>query len=87
MEQRVTVSRRGSITIPKKMREILGFQRGNILLIKQTQGGLLLTPAEAFPVEIYTDERIAEFKKEELDLTKALKLRMPTKYPHTNKMP
>lgn len=73
MEVRVTVGKRGVITIPAKLREASGVEVNDQLIMENTPEGLLLRPTVNIPVEIYTDERIAEFKREEEELAKLLK--------------
>ena len=34
---------------------------GSLVIAEEREGGILLRPAKALPVEIYTPERIAEF--------------------------
>lgn len=43
------------------LRRKLGLRRGDVLAVRLTGGSILLTPAVVNPVELYTDERIAEF--------------------------
>lgn len=57
----VQINQRGTFTIPKELREKYGLDRQAIL--EETPDGLILRPAATYPVEIYTDERLAEFKR------------------------
>lgn len=61
MKERVTMNKRGTITIPSKLREEFGLKPNDELIIEGTQDGLLLRPSVAVPIELYTDDRIAEF--------------------------
>lgn len=64
----LTVTDRGTVTLPAKLRRELGIQ-GNDLLIAETTGdGVLLRPAVTLPVEIYDSQRISEFSAAEDDL-------------------
>lgn len=65
MVSKVTINERGVITIPAPLRRALGLKADDELLIEATPQGLLLRPSVTMPVEIYTDERIAEFTREE----------------------
>lgn len=56
----VQINSRGTLTIPKDLREKFGL--GAQVILDETPGGLVLRPAATYPVEIYTDERIAEFR-------------------------
>jgi AbrB family looped-hinge helix DNA binding protein len=65
MQDRVTIGRRGAITIPARLREAYGLKPNDELIIEPSDGGLLLRPVTGEPVEIYTEERIAEFASDE----------------------
>ncbi|TVR71300.1 MAG: AbrB/MazE/SpoVT family DNA-binding domain-containing protein [Spirochaetaceae bacterium] len=68
MKMTLTVTDRGTVTLPAKLRRELGI-RGNDLLIAETTGdGVLLRPAVTLPVEIYDAERVAEFAAAEGEL-------------------
>lgn len=72
MRSTVTINQRGVITIPARMRESLGLKANDELIIENTQQGLLLRPAVTVPIEVYTEQRIAEFAKDEDALGKVL---------------
>ncbi len=55
------VSGRGTVTLPADLRRKLGLRRGDVLGVRLTGGSIVLTPAVVTSVELYTDERIAEF--------------------------
>lgn len=57
----VQINQRGTLTIPKELREKYGLSRQAIL--EETSDGLVLRPAATYPVEIYTTERLAEFQR------------------------
>ncbi len=56
----VQINTRGTLTIPKELREKFGLS--NFAILEETAGGLVMRPAAAYPVEIYTNERKAEFR-------------------------
>jgi AbrB family looped-hinge helix DNA binding protein len=62
MDTLITVNQRGALTLPKEIREQAGIPNGGPVRIQMTSEGVLLTPVVAYPVEIYTPERIAEFR-------------------------
>ena len=62
MDTVITVNQRGALTLPKDIREQAGIPHGGPVRIQMTSEGVLLTPVVAYPVEIYTPERIAEFR-------------------------
>ena len=65
MQDRVTMSSSGVITIPNRMREASGLKADDQLIIEDTPQGLLIRPAVSEPIELYTDERIAEFTRDD----------------------
>ena len=69
MKATLTISGRGLIALPAKMREAAGLRPQDNLIAETTPEGILLRPAVTVPIEIYTDERIAEFDEAEADLT------------------
>jgi len=64
----LTLSSRGTLTLPAKLRESLGLKPDDQLIAETVPGGLLLRPAVTLPVEMYSDERIAEFAAAEAEL-------------------
>ena len=62
MKANVTITSRGVITLPAKLRQALG------LIAETTPEGLLLRPAVTLPVEMYTPERVREFDVAEQEL-------------------
>ena len=49
------------MVIPAEMRLRYGFEEGSMIVAEASEQGVLLRPAVTMPVEIYTDERKAEF--------------------------
>jgi AbrB family looped-hinge helix DNA binding protein len=72
MQDRVTIGRRGSITIPARLREACGLKPNDELIIEPSNGCLLLRPVVGEAIEIYTDDRIAEFASDEEALGRLL---------------
>lgn len=75
MRTAVTVSRRGVITLPARLRKELGVKADDVLIAETTPEGLLLRPAVTLPVEVYTEERIREFDESEEELASWLNTR------------
>jgi AbrB family looped-hinge helix DNA binding protein len=73
MKASLTVSRRGVVTLPAKLRQALGIKADDQLIAETTPEGLLLRPAVTLPIEIYGDERIREFDEAEAELEKVLR--------------
>lgn len=55
------VGKRGTIVMPAGVRERYGLDEGTMVIVEERDGGILLRPAVAVPVEIYTPQRRAEF--------------------------
>ena len=72
MKARLSVTSRGVVTLPAKLRQALGIRADDQLIAETTPEGLLLRPAITLPVEIYTDQRIREFDEAEAELDKVL---------------
>jgi AbrB family looped-hinge helix DNA binding protein len=60
-QERTQVGKRGTIVIPARLRRRYGLEEGTLIVAEGREEGILLRPAVALPVEIYTPERIAEF--------------------------
>ena len=73
MKTALTISSRGVVTLPAKLREAMGLKPDDQLIAETTPEGLLLGPAVTLPVEIYSEERIREFDEAEAGLAKALR--------------
>ena len=55
MKTTLTISGRGVITLPAKLRRALGLKPDDLLIAETTSEGLLLRPAVPMPIELYTD--------------------------------
>jgi antitoxin PrlF len=69
----LTVSSRGVVTLPAKLRQAAGIKPDDQIIAETTPEGLLLRPAVTLPIEIYTGDRIREFDAEEAELDKFLR--------------
>ena len=72
------ISSRGGLTLPKPIRKLLGVDRGGVVMIDCQKGCITLHAAVAFPVELYDDQRIAEFDEEDRKLGQYLKKYAPS---------
>jgi AbrB family looped-hinge helix DNA binding protein len=54
------VGKRGAIVVPSRLRKF-GIQEGGLVVAEERPDGILIRPAVAVPLEIYTPERKAEF--------------------------
>ena len=75
MRATVTLTSRGVVTLPAKLRAALGLKADDALIAEATPEGLLLRPALTLPVEMYTPQREREFDAAEADLAAGLALR------------
>jgi AbrB family looped-hinge helix DNA binding protein len=55
---------KGAITLPKKMREKFDLRDRCLISLEETPEGILIRPAVAFPIELYSEERLQEFQQE-----------------------
>lgn len=72
MKATVTITSRGVVTLPAKLRQALGLKADDRLIAETTPEGLLLRPTVTLPVEIYTLEREREFDAAEAELASLL---------------
>ncbi len=73
MKAPLTVTSRGVVTLPARLRQALGLRADDQLIAETTPEGLLLRPAITLPVEIYSEKRIREFDAAEADLDQQLR--------------
>lgn len=81
MKTTVTITSRGVITLPAKLRRALGLKADDQLIAETTPEGLLLRPAVTLPVEIYSDDRVREFDAAESELAELLPAGRTTRHP------
>ena len=55
------VGKRGAIVVPARLRRKFGIEEGALVIAEERSDGILIRPAAAVPIEIYTPERKAEF--------------------------
>ena len=56
---------KGQVTIPRAILRSVGLAGDTPLLVETTpEGAILLRPAAVYPIEIYSDERVEEFERE-----------------------
>lgn len=61
----VKLGSKGQVTIPRAILRSLNLTGDAALLVETTpEGAILLRPAAVYPVEIYSEQRIAEFDRE-----------------------
>ncbi len=60
------------MTLPKALRKALGVDKGGVVMASAEDDGIVLHPAVAFPIELYSDARIAEFDAADAALARHL---------------
>jgi AbrB family looped-hinge helix DNA binding protein len=55
------VGKRGTFVIPARLRRRFGIEEGSEVIAEETPEGILIRPAITVPIEVYDDERKAEF--------------------------
>jgi len=66
------INARGTLTLPKFVRKALGVGGGGVVMLDFRDNAVVLQPAVAFPIEMYTDARIAEFDEADAELGKRM---------------
>lgn len=64
MTKTINVNQRGTLTLPKELRERLGLAGAGQVVVEETAAGLLLRPGVTLPVEVYSDARVAAFQRQ-----------------------
>jgi bifunctional DNA-binding transcriptional regulator/antitoxin component of YhaV-PrlF toxin-antitoxin module len=72
MQATLTINNRGVVTLPAKLRRMLGINADDQLIAETTPQGLLLRPAVTLALELYTPARVQEFDLAEDELADAL---------------
>lgn len=55
------VTKRGAVVIPASLRRRFGITEGSLVIVEERAEGVLIRPAAAFPLEMYTPNQKAEF--------------------------
>jgi bifunctional DNA-binding transcriptional regulator/antitoxin component of YhaV-PrlF toxin-antitoxin module len=63
MTKVIQMNDRGTLTLPREMRRRLGIERQAQVVAEETEEGILLRPGVTFPVELYSEKRLAEFRR------------------------
>jgi AbrB family looped-hinge helix DNA binding protein len=63
MTKLIKINSRGTLTLPKKLRQRLGIEGDGQLIAEETVEGILLRPSVTLPLEIYNEKRLAEFAR------------------------
>lgn len=68
MTATIQINSRGNLTLPKPLRKKLGLEKGGVVMAESSDQGILLKPAVSFPIEMYSDLRVAEFDEADAEL-------------------
>jgi AbrB family looped-hinge helix DNA binding protein len=63
MTKVININQRGTLTLPKEMRRRLGISANGQVVAEETDDGVLLRAGVTYPVEMYSDKRLAEFQR------------------------
>ncbi|MGD1918241.1 MAG: AbrB/MazE/SpoVT family DNA-binding domain-containing protein [Pleurocapsa sp.] len=74
MNRIISIDEQGAIALPQNLIEKYGLEVGGQIVIEEGEAGLILRPSTKFPVEIYSDERLEEFRDSNEDELKDFKL-------------
>jgi bifunctional DNA-binding transcriptional regulator/antitoxin component of YhaV-PrlF toxin-antitoxin module len=75
MTKVININDRGTLTLPMEMRRRLGVSRSAQVVAEETDDGILLRAGVTFPVEIYSDKRLAEFRRNNEDALAGYRLK------------
>jgi antitoxin PrlF len=65
MQENLVVSSRGQITLPAALRKRLGIRPGDVVILQDRAGEIVLKPAVVMEIEAYDDEWIAQWDEED----------------------
>ena len=64
MDRIISIDEQGAIALPQDLIEKYGLKAGGQIVVEESETGLILRIDTKFPVEIYSDERVEEFRQE-----------------------
>ncbi len=65
MPETLIVSSLGQITLPVGLRRRVGIAPGDVLIVEDRNGELVLKPAAVLEMDFYTDAQIAEWDRDD----------------------
>ena len=66
MSETVVVSSRGQITLPATLRKRLGIKSGDVVILEDRGGEVVLKPGIVLEIQHYTDEEIAQWNTDDV---------------------
>ena len=67
MTKVININQRGTLTLPKAMRRRLGLSASGQVVAEETEEGVLLRAGVTLPVETYSEKRLAEFRRNNVE--------------------
>ncbi len=64
MNRIISIDEQGAIALPQDLIKKYGLEAGGQIVVEESEAGLILRPGAKFPIEIYSDERVEEFRQE-----------------------
>ena len=64
MNRIISINEQGAIALPQDLVEKYGLEAGEQIVVEESEAGLIFHLGDKFPVEIYSDERVEEFRQE-----------------------
>jgi AbrB family looped-hinge helix DNA binding protein len=59
------IGKKGQVTIPRRVLAEAGLPaESQVIIESESDGSIRLRPAAVYPIELYSDERIADFERE-----------------------
>lgn len=65
MQENLVVSARGQVTLPATLRKRFGIRPGDVVIVQDRDGELILKPAAVLEIDTYSDEQIAEWDEQD----------------------
>jgi len=65
MKENLVVTEKGQITLPVSMRRSLGLRKRSVVQAELVGGKIVLTPAMVIETELYSDEQVREWDKQD----------------------
>jgi AbrB family looped-hinge helix DNA binding protein len=81
MREHLIVSGRGQVTLPASIRKKYGIGPGDVVILDDQSGQMVLKPAAVMEVDIYTDEQVRLWDEED-QLTETERTRILAKLGH-----
>ncbi|MEL6440263.1 MAG: AbrB/MazE/SpoVT family DNA-binding domain-containing protein [Cyanobacteria bacterium J06621_8] len=64
MSRIISLNEQGAIALPQDLIEKYGLEAGGQIVVEESETGLILRIGAKFPVEIYSNDRVEEFRQE-----------------------